>query len=98
LASGAISDLLHEGHVLQVRVEPLEQAAAILRSLPWVTSVKVEGAVLLVEAPAERGRDVTAVLAAQGIYLSELRSRDVSLESFFLEVTGEDVDAIAVPS
>lgn len=92
LASGAIGELLGQGHTLQIRVEPLELAASVLRSQPWVSSVRPEADTLLIEAPAERARDVTATLAAQGLYLSELRSRDVSLESFFLEVTGEESD------
>lgn len=92
LACGPIGELLQRGHVLQVRAEPLEQAATILGSQPWVSSVKVQDNVLLVEAPPERARDVNVALASQGIYLTELRPRSVSLENFFLEVTGEESD------
>jgi ABC-2 type transport system ATP-binding protein len=46
------------------------------------------GQVLLVDAPSERAADITALLASQGLYLSELRRSAVSLEQFFLDLTG----------
>jgi len=91
LAMGRVDELLRRGKVLQVRVDEGEsaKAAAVLRSLPWVASAAVDGDYILVEAPVERAKEVTAALAGQGIYLSEMRAQDTSLESFFLEVTEE---------
>ena len=91
LAMGRVDELLRRGKVLQVRVDEGEsaKAAAVLRSLPWVASAAVDGDYILVEAPVERAKQVTAALAGQGIYLSEMRAQDTSLESFFLEVTEE---------
>jgi hypothetical protein len=40
-----------------------------------------------VKAPAEHAADLTAALAAQGLYLHGLKVVERSLESFFLAVT-----------
>ncbi len=66
---------------------------------PWIRSLQyVEpepgawvppgGQVLLVDAPPEHASDITALLASQGLYVSELRRAAVSLEQFFLDLTG----------
>ncbi len=43
---------------------------------------------LLVNAPRERAGELNHVLAAQGLFASELRWREASLEQFFLALTG----------
>jgi hypothetical protein len=50
--------------------------------------VQVGEGVLYVDAPAERAANITAVLAAQELYLHGLKVTGRSLESFFLDVTG----------
>jgi hypothetical protein len=67
------------------------QARRVLERLDWVTSVEQEGGYLVVGAPTGAAAEVNAALAREGIYLSELRPRELSLESFFLEVMEEQV-------
>jgi ABC-2 type transport system ATP-binding protein len=90
LAQGRVDELLRRGRVLQIRVPEPERAAAVVRGLEWVSSVDVEGGMLLVEVHPERAQDVSAALAQRGIYPSEMRFREESLESFFREVTREE--------
>jgi hypothetical protein len=85
-----VDELLRRGRVLQIRVPEPERAAAVVRGLEWVSSVDVEGGMLLVEVHPERAQDVSAALAQRGIYPSEMRFREESLESFFREVTREE--------
>ncbi len=42
---------------------------------------------LYVDVPPEAGARVTEVLAREGIFLSELRTEEVDLETVFLELT-----------
>ena len=51
---------------------------------------------LEVTAPPERSWELTAVLAGEGIYVSELVPTDVSLERYFLEVTSGNEKANAL--
>ena len=44
---------------------------------------------LTVSLPPEDGARVTRALADAGLYLSELRPEEISLEDVFLELTGE---------
>jgi ABC-2 type transport system ATP-binding protein len=72
-----------------------------LRSLQYVEPepgawVPPGGQVLLLDAPPERASEVTALLAQQGLYVAELRRSAVSLEQYFLDLTGGPTTAGAI--
>jgi len=90
LAQGNVEELLQRRQVLQIRVSETPEALALLKELEWVTSVQAEGDLLLVEAPRERVSQISAALAEKGIFPSELRFREDTLEGFFQEVTQQD--------
>lgn len=89
LAQGAVADLLRRGRGVQVRVggDPA-RAAALLRGIAWINSVEQHDDLLLLDAPTDRAAEVNALLARQDVPVAEIRAREDSLESFFLEVTG----------
>jgi ABC-2 type transport system ATP-binding protein len=94
LAEGPVETLLHENAgsgSIEVRVpdDDRRQAIDLLTALDWVTAVDSSARTLVVSAPAERSADINATLARAGVYAAELRPREVSLEEFFLEVTGD---------
>jgi len=88
LATAPVRELLSKGQVLQIKVENPEQAVSILEKVPWVNSVKIEDGYVIVDVPKESDARVNQTLAEHGIYASELVSRNVSLESVFLQMTG----------
>jgi ABC-2 type transport system ATP-binding protein len=88
LANAPIQELLTQGQVLQIKVEDPAKATSILSTLKWIKSVRTENEYLIVEAPKESAAQVNKALAEQGIFASELVSRNVSLESIFLQLTG----------
>ena len=90
LANAPVKELLAKGQVLQIEVDNPEQAIAILENISWVNSVKIEDGYIIVDVPKESASRVNQTLAEQGIYASELVSRNVSLESVFLQLTGGD--------
>jgi hypothetical protein len=45
---------------------------------------------IAVEAPPERGWELSRALAEHEVYISGMRQRESTLEDFFLEVTGEE--------
>jgi len=89
LAQGQVEELLGQRSVLQIRVSQPQTALALIEGLEWVKSVSAEGDLLLVDTPRERVSDISAVLAQKGIFPSELRFREDTLEDFFHEVTQE---------
>jgi ABC-type multidrug transport system ATPase subunit len=89
IAEGAVEALLRHRSLIRVRVPDPPVAATALAHIDWIRDRKPDGAYLLVEAPLERAAEVNAALAGAGIFASEIRQEADSLESFFLEITGD---------
>jgi ABC-2 type transport system ATP-binding protein len=85
--SGTVSDLLRRGSFIEVQVAEPEHAAAVLRPLPFVERVSIDGGRLSVVAPAERGSEINRALAERGMYAAAIVPRSSSLEDVFLELT-----------
>jgi len=90
LAQGAVATMLRGDGALLLRADDLPATRRVLEAAEWVTSVDERDGYLVVVAPPESGARVNALLAGRGIYLSELRPQEDSLERFFLEVTAEE--------
>ena len=90
IAMGAPNDLIKHGDTLQIRVTDTDKAVAILNEEDWVSSIAREGDLLILKAPTERATDISALLAKNGVFISEMQAREDSLESFFLELTEEE--------
>jgi len=90
LASAPIQELLMRGTTFQIEVHDPARAAAILTSLPWIESARVENDYLIVDAPKDSASDINKALAEHDIFASELVSRTLSLESVFLQLTGRE--------
>jgi ABC-2 type transport system ATP-binding protein len=89
LAQGAVATILRGGGELLLRAADLAAARAALEQVEWLTSVGERDGYLVVSAPPDSGARINALLAERGIYLSELRPQEDTLERFFLEVTEE---------
>lgn len=87
LMQGEVKSLVGQGTALEMRVTDIERALEVLATLDFVKSVTRDGLRLVVETSAERAADVSRALAEKQIYLSELRTRQDSLEDVFLEMT-----------
>ncbi len=90
IAQGDVATILSARDRLLVRVEDLAAAERLLRQLPWVAAVEREQDALLLDAPTARAAEITAALAAQSLFVSELRPRERSLEAAFFALTGEE--------
>ena len=88
IACAPVQELLAQGRMIQIRVDDPAQAAIILERLPWITSVRRKNDYLIVDAPTESAARVNQALAEHNIFASELVSRNATLESVFLQLTG----------
>jgi len=95
VAAGPVAQVLSSarGVGLLVRLEDLERGRAVLAAAGIQTAPN--GEVLRVALPAEDAATVTKALAAEGLYLTELRADEADLETVFLELTGEHPMAVA---
>lgn len=88
ITSSTVQELVTRGQQLQVKVDDLIQAVDILKTLPWIKSVKIDNDYLIVDAPKESASRVNKALAEHNIFASEIVNKTVSLESVFLQLTG----------
>lgn len=89
LMQGEVKTLVGQVTALEIQVTDVERALEVLSSLEFVKSVTRDGIRLVVETAGERAADVSRALAERQVYLSELRSKQSSLEDIFLEMTGD---------
>jgi len=95
IASGPVGDVLSRGGGVGLLLR-LEDLQAGLRALADAgIGATADGDGILVDLPAAEAPRVTRALASRGLYLSELRPKEVSLESVFLELTGGGVQVPA---
>ena len=93
IAQGAMRDLLQNRGAIRLTTTDNTKAATIISALPWVAGVTMDNGYLVAEAPPERSWELTAALSDQGVAVKEMAPVQVSLESYFLEVTGSDGDS-----
>lgn len=88
LADAPVQELLAQGQLLQIKVDEPAQAIEVLKGLPWIKSARIENGYVIVDAPKDSASQVNKALAERNIFAAELLSRNVSLESVFLQLTG----------
>ncbi len=93
IAQGNIKDLLQTEGQIRLRTTDNDEAFEILSDLDWVQGVKTQGGSLVAMAPVERSWELTAVLSQSRVYVTEMRPITLSLEDYFMEVTGEEGSA-----
>lgn len=89
VVTGRVSELLRERGAQRIRTTDDDQALRVLRGQDWIARVTPSDGQLVVEALPERAADITRVLAAAGVYVTEMVPARLSLERYFLEVTGQ---------
>jgi len=87
VATGKVAEVLARGRrdVLIVKLPELEDGLRALQGAGLEATM--DDAALRVSLPASEGARITEILASRGMFLSELRPEEVSLETVFLELT-----------
>ena len=93
IAQGRVSEVLERGRSsgVLVKVESSGEALRVLAQAGFQVSEE-DGSLIVNIAPAH-SEEITKTLASKGLFVSELRPREVSLEDVFLELTREDSEA-----
>ena len=92
IAQGNVQELLKGQGAVRLATTDDAKAAGVLSALDWVVEAKMDEGALMVTAPPERSSELTAALAQAGVYVGEMSTVHVSLEEYFLEVTGDPQD------
>src|SRR6266550_6339497 len=88
--AGPVHDVLSAGRARGLIVKVADVPAAVRLLADAQIPVVVSGDALSVDLPPDQAERVTRVLAAGDVYLSELRSEEVDLETVFLELTKDE--------
>jgi ABC-2 type transport system ATP-binding protein len=89
IAAGPVAEVLAQGKAagMLVRVDDADGALAALASAG--IGATLSDGMIRVDLSADEAARITRTLADRGLYLKELRPDEVSLESVFLELTGD---------
>ena len=90
VVQGDVADLLHPQEQVRLRTTDDAKALAILAAADDIESAKAEDEALVVTIPHERSSELTALLSKSEVYVTEIAPLQVSLEQYFLDVTGEN--------
>ena len=95
IAQGKVADLVHSqaGDRVRLRTTDNAKAVEVLSALDWVVDVMVDGESIVVNAPSDRSTDVSVALGRSEVYVTEMAADEMSLEQYFLDVTGSDEGA-----
>jgi ABC-2 type transport system ATP-binding protein len=90
IAQGPVNEVLamRGGPAFVVRAPKIQQAKRALTDAGFKATFRGDRS-LRVKASPERAGKVTQTLADAGIFLTELRPEEISLEAVFLELTGD---------
>jgi ABC-2 type transport system ATP-binding protein len=86
---GAVEDLLGGSGEFELRIGDPAGALRLLRNQEWGASARLEDGLLIAASPTGEGRDLIQFLVQNGFPPDGLAERRASLESIFLELTGD---------
>ena len=90
IAQGRVEDLVRRRGAIRFKTTDDANARVIAAGLDWVEDISEEEGYLVAAGPPERSQELTAALAEHGVWVSEMAPQHVSLERYFLEITGGD--------
>ena len=76
-----------------IPVADIDKAIELLNTKDWISSVTKEDELIIVNAPVERAAEISELLVKNDVFISEMKTKGESLESFFLELTEEQTVA-----
>ena len=87
VAQGSVDALLHGHNQVEIKTTESGRACEILRPLDWVERVTTTDGGVVVDGPSDRSADLNKALAQAGIYASQIKVVEATLEQYFLDVT-----------
>lgn len=93
VAQGTVDELLARGQYLRLQADDSAALVRALGNVPWIQRVENVDGYVRVGAPAERAAELNRALSSQGVFVSELAPWETELESVFLDLTGEEMEA-----
>ena len=90
VVQGDVADLLRPQEQVRLRTTDDARALTILTASDEIEAARAEDDALVVTIAHERSSELTALLSKAEVYVTEIAPLQVSLEQYFLDVTGEN--------
>ena len=90
VVQGDVADLLHPQEQVRLRTTDDDKALAILQAADGIEATRAKDEALVVTIAHECSSELTALLSKSEVYVTEIAPLQVSLEQYFLDVTGEN--------
>ena len=90
IAQGDVADLLRSQDEIRLKTTDNAKAVEVLSALDWIDDVKIEDGEVVVAAPGDRAPELSTTLGRSEFYVTDISTGQKSLESYFLEVTGDE--------
>ena len=90
IAQGDVADLLRSQDEIRLKTTDNTKAVEVLSALDWIEDVKTEDGEVVVAASGDRAPELSTTLGRSDVYVTDISTGQKSLESYFLEVTGDD--------
>ena len=90
IAQGDVADLLRSQDEIRLQTTDNDKAVEVLKALEWIDDVKMEDGEVVVGATSDRVPEVSTALGRSEVYVTGISTGQKSLESYFLEVTGDN--------
>ena len=93
VAQGTVAELLGSGQYLRLRAADNDALLLALGGVGFVSGAERVDGFVRATVSTDRAADLNVALAALGVHLAELTTWQADLETVFLELTGEEIDA-----
>ena len=90
IAQGDVADLLRSQDQIRLKTTDNAKAVGVLSTLDWIEDVKIEEGEVVVAASGDRAPELSTTLGRSEVYVTDISTGQKSLESYFLEVTGDE--------
>ena len=90
IAQGDVADLLRSQDQIRIKTTDNAKAVEVLSALDWLEEVKTADGEVVVAAPSDRAPELSTTLGRSEVYVTDISTGQKSLESYFLEVTGDE--------
>ena len=90
IAQGDVADLLRSQDQIRLKTTDNAKAVGVLSTLDWIEDVKIEDGEVVVATPSDRAPELSTALGRSEVYVTDISTGQKSLESYFLEVTGDE--------
>ena len=89
ITQGDVADLLRSQDQIRLETTDNDKAVEVLSALDWIVDVSLDDDEVVIGAASDRVPEISTAIGHSGVFVTGITTGQKSLESYFLEVTGD---------